>query len=267
MILHLKLWISSIFKHYALMFSFIRQDINARFIGSIGGMIWTILTPLANILIYIFVFSVIMKIRIQTAETGTDEFVIYLLTGLLPWLAFAEAINQSTTLLLNKANLITKVSFPVEILPIVGSLVSFILGGIGFVIFLLYLAFAGYLHLTWLLLPIVVILHLMFTIGLVALISAIGVFVRDIQHVVTMLVTIWFYLTPILYPLSLVPELYQKLVIYNPMYIFIDLYRQILLQHTLPIDLFGIVIFLACFIFALGGWFFMKIKHSFGDVL
>ncbi len=263
----IKQWIVAPIIYRSLFRGFIQQELQGRYAGSMGGLIWSVLTPLSTILIYIYVFSVIMKIRILSVETGTDQFVIYLLTGLFPWMAFSEALSRSTSLLLDKAALITKVSFPVEILPAVGTASPFILNGIGFGVFLLYLIIEGYFHVFWLLLPVVIITHMLFTAGLVAFLSAICIFVRDIQQVVGVLVSVWFFLTPIIYPISLVPEGFKQWVILNPMYVFIELYRHILLQHNLPVELALAAVALSGVSFIGGGWFFIRIKHSFGDVL
>ncbi len=262
----LKQWLLSPLYHKTLFIGFIRQDIQGRFAGSIGGLFWSILTPLANIFIYIFVFSFIMKVRVAITDTGTDSFVIYLLSGLLPWLAFSEALSRANSLLLDKSGLITKVSFPVEVLPAVGTSVSFLLNGIAYGLFLAYLVLQGYASIFWCYLPLVVLLHFFFTLGLVAFLSALSVFIRDTQQVMGLVLHSWLYLTPIIYPLGLIPITYQKYFYINPLYAFIELYREVLLaQHITPE-----ILFLACFFTLLscfGGWFFMRTRHAFSDVL
>jgi lipopolysaccharide transport system permease protein len=263
----IKQWLVAGFVYRSLLRDFVRQDINGRFAGSMGGLIWTVLTPLANIFIYVFVFSAILRVRIPAAETGTDKFVVFLLSGLFPWMAFAEALGRSTSLLLDKASLITKVSFAVEILPFVGTLAPFVINGIGFSVFLAYLVLQGYGGMTWLLLPAVVVSHALFTVGVVAVSSAICVFIRDIQHIVGLLVSVWFYLTPIVYPTSLVPARFQEWLLVNPMYLFIELYRQVLLRDVFSLKLFVAVTVMSTVVFLIGGWLFMRIKHAFADVL
>lgn len=260
-------WSLAPFKHYPLLRGFLRQDIHGRFAGSMGGVFWSVLTPLAHILIYLFVFSVIMRVRVPIEEAGTDRFVVFMLAGLLPWMAFAEALGRAPGFLLEKANLITKVSFPVEILPYVNTASPFMLNGIGFGLFLVYLLFLGYFHPIWACLPLVILCHALFTAGLVALLSALSVFLRDLQHIIALLVSIWFFLTPIIYPLSMVPEGFQRWMQVNPMYPFIELYRQVLLQHSLPLEMLAVAGTLALLSYSAGGWFFMRIKHAFGDVL
>ncbi len=264
---HLQSWFIAPIRYKSLLREFIYQDINTRFANSIGGLLWTVINPLVTILIYVFIFSVIMKMRVSLSETGTDQFAVYLLAGLLPWMAFADAFGRSTGLLLEKSSLITKVAFPVHILPYAGAMVAYILNGIGFGLFLLNLLFNGYLAWTWWLLPLVLGLQFLFTMGLVAFSAAICVFLRALQQVFALLLSVWFFLTPIIYPLSMVPDSYRAWFYLNPFYFFVELYRQLLLRQHLDVHHLLIVSLVSLCVFVLGGWFFMRIQRSFGDVL
>ena len=175
-------WLEIPFRFRTLFWGFVRNEIRGRFAGSIGGFVWGLLTPLANLLIYIFVFSVVLKIRLKPIETGTDSFVVFFLAGLLPWAAFSEALNSATDIFLGRANLITKVAFPLELLPLTGLIVPFVLNGLGFVMYLVYLIFKGYFHFGWLWLTVVIVVHMVFTLGLVILVSSLSVFLRDIKQ-------------------------------------------------------------------------------------
>ncbi len=260
-------WVEVPFRFRTLFWGFVSNEIRGRFAGSIGGFAWSLLTPLANLLIYIFVFSVILKIRLKSMETGTDSFAIFFLAGMLPWLAFSEALSNATDIFLSRANLITKVAFPLEILPLTGVLVPFFFQGFGFVMFLGYLIFKGYFHFLWLWLPVVVTIHMLFTLGLVIFISSLSVFLRDIKQFIGTALSLWFFLTPIIYPISMVPEKLRWVIKLNPIYPFIELYHQILLQHTIPWKLFGYVTVLGAIFFILGVLFFGRSKRAFADVL
>ena len=228
---------------------------------------WSLLTPLANLLIYIFVFSVILKIRLKPMETGTDSFAVFFLAGMLPWLAFSEALSTATDVFLGRANLITKVAFPLEVLPLTGTVVPFFLQGLGFVMFLGYLIFKGYFHIGWLWLPVVIVVHMAFTLGLVILISSLSVFLRDIKQFIGTALTLWFFLTPIIYPLSMVPEKFRWMIKLNPMYPFIELYHQVLLHHGITWGLLGHATGLASISFLGAVLFFGRSKRAFADVL
>lgn len=263
----IKSWILIPFKNRFIISGLVWQDIQGRFVGSMGGLLWSVMIPFANILIFIFIFSKVMKIKVPASEAGTASFVIFLLTGLIPWMAFSEALMRSTTILLEKASIITKVMFPVEVLPFVCVAVAFILNAAGFVFLLLYLSVRGYADVAWLLLPIAIFLHILFTLGLTSLMAALAVFIRDIQQLMIVILNLWMYATPIVYSLSMVPEPFNGLMMYNPIYSFIDLYRQILLHHSVSVVTWLLTGFWSTTSFSLGGWVFMRIKHAFGDVL
>src|SRR5690606_34126261 len=193
--------------------------------------------------------------------------IVFLMMGYLPWFAFADAIGRSSGLLLEKAPLITKVMFPVQIIPAVGTLVPYLVHGIGFGLFLLYLAFAGHFSVMWLMLPVEFVLQFLFTLGLVAILSALCVFLRDIQQMVALVITTWFFMTPIIYPITLIPEWLRPMLLLNPMHSFVQLYREIVLLDTFTMLNLQIVAVAAVLSYCLGGWLFMRIRHAFRDVL
>ena len=263
----LRQWVKTPVENYRLFLNFIRQDFTAQFSGSVAGILWLFITPLAHILIYSFVFGYIFKLRAM-AEFGETEFVLFMMVGYLPWFAFADALGKSTNLLLEKAGLITKVMFPVHILPVAGTVVSYLTHIIGFCLLLIYLASQGYFSTAWLLLPFVYFLQFLFTLGLVAFLSALCVFLRDLQQLVALTILVWFFLTPIIYPISLIEsESIQSLFILNPMHNFVSLYREIILLGQLPYLNILIVFPVSMLSYLAGGWFFVRIKHAFGDVL
>ena len=248
-------WMFSPISEKRLFRNFIRQDFISQFSSSIFGFLWLFLTPIVHIIIYSFVFSYIFQLR-SLPEFGETQFIIFMMIGYLPWIAFAEAIGKSPNLLLEKAPLITKVMFPVQLLPIVGTVIPYLTHVIGFGLLLIYLAIQGYVSILWLLLPIIFFLQFLFTMGIVALLSAFCVFLRDLQQVVALLVMIWFFLTPI-----------RNLFLLNPMHSFVSLYRDILLLESFSIVNLQIIIPVSLSSYVLGGWIFMRIKHAFGDVL
>ncbi len=262
----LRQWIQAPFSNYRLTHNFARQDFTGQYAGSFGGIIWLFVTPIVNISVYAFVFSVVFRAPVPEAF-GDVPFVIFLMVGYLPWFAFAEALGRSSSLLLDKAPLITKVMFPVQIIPVVGTLVPYMVHGIGLMLFLLYLAISGYFSFMWLWMPVVLLLQFLFTMGLVAILSALCVFLRDIQQMVTLMLTVWFFMTPIIYPVSLIPEVYQPWLMLNPMHNFVQFYRELILMGEFSMSSFQIIVPVSLLTYALGGWVFMRIKHAFGDVL
>ncbi|MDD9890112.1 MAG: ABC transporter permease [Gammaproteobacteria bacterium] len=260
-------WIKSPFHSARLFNNFTRQDFFVQFTASIAGVFWLFLTPIVNLIIYSFVFGYVFQMR-ALPEFGETQFVIFMMIGYLPWFAFAEAISKSPGLLLEKAPLITKVMFPVQLLPIVGTVVPYLTHVIGFGLLLLYLVLQGYLSLLWLLIPVIFFLQFLFTMGLVAILSAFCVFLRDLQQLVALLITLWFFLTPIIYPVSIIEsETVRELFLFNPMHSFVSLYRDIILFESISLVNLQIIIPVSLISYLIGGWLFMRIKHAFGDVL
>ena len=214
-------WITAPFANYRLFYNFIRQDFFAQFSASVGGFFWLFLTPAIHIIIYSFVFAYIFQVR-PPEGFGETRFVVFMMIGYLPWFAFADAVSKAPGLLLEKAPLITKVMFPVQLIPVVGTVVPYITHCIGFAVLLLYLATQGYFTWMWLWIPVLLFFQFLFTMGLVSILSALCVFLRDLQQIVALLVMVWFFLTPIIYPISLVgDESVRQLFLFNPMHRFV----------------------------------------------
>jgi len=246
---------------------FIVRDVKGRFAGSIGGVCWTLINPLATIVIYLFVFSLVLRVQATVAETGTDSFGIYLLSGLFPWLIFSEGLSRSAGCLIQNANLITKVVFPVELLPVGAVTASLVINGIGMVLFLGYLLIAGYGHLTWLLLFLLIPILMIFTWGIASLLAAASVFIRDIPELLAIILMVLFFATPIIYPASMIPAGIRPFMALNPISIFISLFRDALLLHQTDWLLIAQAGILALISYCIGSWFFVRAKPAFGDVL
>jgi len=260
-------WALTPVTHSRLFHNFVRQDFFGQFTSSIGGWLWLFLTPITNIIVYTFVFNYIFRVR-PPQEFGQTHFVVFMMIGYLPWFAFAEALNKSPNLLLEKAPLITKVMFPVQLLPLVGTAVPYLTHAIGFGMLLGYLATQGLLSAAWLMIPVIFVLQFLFTMGLVAVLSALCVFLRDLQQIVLISVTIWFFLTPVIYPISMIrDESVRDLFLLNPMHSFINLYREIVLLGEVSPTHLSIIVPTALISYCVGGWLFMRIRHAFGDVL
>ena len=263
----LRQWLLSPYIHRRLFQNFTRQDFFGQFTASVGGWLWLFLTPIVHIVIYSFVFSYIFQVR-APEEFGQTRFVVFMMIGYLPWFAFADAVSKSTGLLLEKAPLITKVMFPVQVLPVVGTAVPYLTHVIGFGLLLGYLATQGLFSAAWLLIPMIFALQFLFTLGLVAVLSAMCVFLRDLQQIVLLSVTIWFFLTPVIYPISMIrDERVRDLFLLNPMHSFINLYREIVLLGEVSLTHLSIIVPTALVSYCIGGWLFMRIRHAFGDVL
>jgi len=246
---------------------FVTREIKGRFAGTAGGILWTVMSPLATILAYFFVFSLVLRINVTIEETGTDRFVLFFLTGFFPWLMFADTLGKASAVLLNEASLITKVVFPVELLPMSVVTATFIVNGIGFLLVLVYLGFSGFLSWSWAYLPVLLMILAFFSLGLAFFLSALTVFLRDTGELLGIIMMLWFFGTPVIYPVSMVPDEVSALIAVNPMALFVETFRDAILVHQ--VDFFSVLVLMVLSLvsYTIGFWFFKKAKPAFGDVL
>ncbi len=257
----------AVFFHQQLLKEFVSRDIKGRFAGSFGGILWTVINPVATIISYFFVFSLVLRVNVTVEETGTDVFVLFFLSGFFPWIMFADSLTKSVVSILEQSSLITKVVFPVELLPVSKLLSVFFINGIGFLIFLIYLAFSGYFNITWCFIPLIVAIEALFALGLSFFLAAFCVFIRDTSEILNITTMLWFFCTPVIYPESMVPVSIRDFMGLNPMALFAQCFRDILLIHQLNWHLVLNLLVVAVVFFIPGAWFFMRSKPAFGDVL
>jgi len=255
-------------EHYGLIRSMVRRDLTNRYKGSVMGWAWAFVTPAVQIVIFTLIFSGIFNARFGT-ESGPFGFAVYLFCGLLPWIAFSDGVQRATTALVENVNLVKRVVFPVEALPVNVALSAIVQQLIGTVVLIVAaLLFLKALHPTGLWLPLLLIAQFLITVGLGWLMASLGVFIRDTPQFTQLLLMTWLYLTPIFYPENIIPEKYRWLVNLNPMAPLIRSYRRILLEGQAP-DWRGLsvtlVFALVCFVF--GYWWFERTKKAFADVL
>ena len=254
-------------RHGHLLKEFLVRDIKGRFAGSMAGTLWTIITPAANILVFIFIFSLVLRIKVTAGETGTDRFVLFFLSGMFPWMMFSDALMRSVGSLVDNSNLITRVVFPVDLLPLSAVLSATIVNGIGLGLFLAYLVVEGFFHPSWFLLILIMAAQFVFAWGLACALSAGCVFLRDTREMLGIVLMVWFYATPVIYPLSMVPKSFRAVIAHNPMGMFITLYRDVLLRHHIHMGLLVWACALSVISYIVGVWFFSRSRSAFGDVL
>jgi lipopolysaccharide transport system permease protein len=245
------------------------RDFKVRYRGSLAGMSWAVIQPLFMIFIYTVVFSRFFGVRFGV-NNSPYEFALYLMCGLLPWNAFTEGFTTSSGLIRNNTNLIKRVVFPVEILPITLTFVTVFqqLIGLGLLIPFVFL-FYSKLNWTILLLPIVLFFQILFYIGINFFWTGFSVYLPDLRHLTSLLITGLIFLAPFLYPLSLVPEGPLLVIIkLNPFTSLITLYRGLILDGIVPsFTVFAYFGFISALIFVLGFSWFMWSKHGFAEAL
>jgi homopolymeric O-antigen transport system permease protein len=248
--------------------SLAKRELVARYRGSALGLIWAILTPIVMIAIFTLIFAGIFKAKFGASGSQWD-YALYLFCGLLPWNAFQESLQASASTIVTHANLVKRVVFPLETLPVALSLAA--VGNQMFgtaVLIVAILLLRHEVHATILFLPLLVIPQLIATLGAAWLLASMGVFVRDIVQGISLVLMAWFYVTPIIYPEALVPEGYRGIINLNPFTPLVRNYRRILLEHTVP-DWQGLAYFtaFATLSFVVGYWWFARTRKSFADVI
>ena len=212
----------------------LKRDFQMRYRKSVLGSLWAILNPLATILIYTVIFSQLMKARLPGIN-DTMAYSIYLCSGVLTWSFFSEIIQRSQNVFLENANLIKKLNFPRICLPIIvvgNAAVSFSISFGLFLVFLIFLGkFPGWIVLAF---PVVCAIQAVFAIGFGIILGIGNVFFRDIGQGSGILMQFWFWFTPIIYPISILPEAIRSLVLLNPMVSVVSAYQSILVYGNQP---------------------------------
>lgn len=256
--------------HWRLVLQLARREVVGRYRGSLAGAAWSFFNPLLMLAIYTFVFSSIFKVRwgIDTQESKAD-FALILFVGLMIHGFFADCISRAPNLVLANVSYVKKVVFPLELLPwisVLSALFHLLISTIVLLIVQLILDF--HLPATTILLPLVLLPFILITVSLSFIFSAIGVYLRDIGQLTAMITTILFFLSPIVYPSSSLPEGLQPLIKLSPITYPVEQSRGILIFGELP-QLSGWLIYMAVAIVALAFsfYFYQKTRKGFADVL
>lgn len=248
------------------------RDLESRYKGSVLGNLWPLLNQLSQLLIYTYVFSIVLKVKLslQGLPSNNLTFGIWMFAGLLPWNAFSSALIGAAPSVINQPNLVKKVVFPLGLLPLVPVLSAFVESSLGLMILIGFVAItSGTVHSTLCLLPLIWLPQLLLTAGLCYLVAGLTVFLRDIPQSLGVLINLWFYLTPIVYPASVIPEQWQSWVfLLNPMATIAEVYRDLVLtgkvQHGSG---WGIVALISLGVYCIGFWVYKRLRPAFADVL
>ncbi|HEX3142561.1 MAG TPA: ABC transporter permease [Pyrinomonadaceae bacterium] len=251
-----------------LIISLTKRELMARYRGSVLGLLWTLVTPMVMIAIFTIIFAGIFKAKFGTSSSQWD-YALYLFCGLLPWNAFQESVQLSSGTIVARANLVKRVVFPLETLPVSLSLAAVVNQLFGTLVLVVAAAVLRHqIHATIIFLPLILIPQIIATFGAAWLVAALGVFVRDIVQGVALVLMAWMYLTPIIYPESLVPENYRRAINLNPFTPLVRNYRRVILDGLGP-DWQGLAYFLAfaVVLFLFGYWWFARSRKNFADVI
>lgn len=254
--------IYNLFKYRELLKTSIHKEVRGKYKGSFLGVIWSFLNPLLMVAVYSIVFPLILRVK-------EEHYTVFLIVGLIPWTFFTGSITQGTISILHNANLIKKVYFPREILPIstvTSALVNFL---ITFVIILVMLLVSGIgfsYHIV--LVPIVILIQYILQLGIVLVLSGINIYFRDTEYIMGVLLLILFYLTPVVYSISLIPLNYRWIFQLNPISHLITAYRDILYYQQWPdfnalffVGLFSVISLVIAY------YLFRKMERKFAELV
>jgi lipopolysaccharide transport system permease protein len=259
---------TSIFEYRGLIANFIKRDISQKYVGSLLGLYWSVINPIITLVVYIVVFGVFLKVRLP-GDTNIWDFALYFAAGFLPWAAFQTSVMRAAGSIIDNKNYIKKVPFPIEIFPIYVTLSECVNLLISLVIFfVMYVILKGVPTIFILLLPLAIILQIMFTLSLAFFLSSGAVYFRDIPQMLGAIFMIWFWATPIAYTVNVIPAEFQWIVMLNPAYYMLEIYRDALFYGKIP-DMNILAPFVLFSIVLLTGsiWFFKKTKRGFGELL
>lgn len=241
-----------------------KREIKQRYKQSVLGYAWVILNPLIQMIVMAFVFSKILR----PADLGVP-YPIFLYAGLLPWTLFSNSLMSSVNSLVSNGGLLTKIYFPREIFiqsTILAKIVDFFLASVVFVVFMVYFKIPVTINILWFI-PIFLIQNL-FTYALSLLAAAFNLFYRDIQYLLGLGIMVWMYMTPVIYPTEIFPTQYRWIFQINPMAVFINAYRQVILAGGAPnISSLSIGLLLSLAMYLIARYVFKKLEGTFADVV
>ena len=276
-------YLRDIWESRELLHNLTNREVRGKYRRTALGQLWSLANPIAAIVIYTFIFSFIFRLPAQVGDpSGLNNYALWLVCGLLPWLFFNRVLTLGTESLVANAGLIQKVYFPRIVLPISLANATFFTWLLEMGVLIVALALLGSSVLPWLpLVALFMVLFAIFAVGLSMIFSIINVYFRDLAYLLTIVLQFWFYLTPILYPVELVAAQSDKLGglmgtpvtlldVYslNPVEGFIEIFRNLLYDNRLP-DLWTVVIAFAWTVsaFAVGTWMYSRKEKMLAELL
>lgn len=261
----------SLWKNRSLIRILTVRELAGRFTGSLLGRFWLVLSPLIMLGIYAYFFGEILQAKwsISSHAQGLTDFALIIFSGLILHQLFADAISRAPDLIVANPNYVRKIIFPLEILPAVALASAVLQLLIGMVVLMVVVALSsGDVNWIWLLIPIIYIPFFLMTLGLMWILAALGVFLRDLRQLTQFVATAALFLSPIFYPMDRLPESLQILKFINPLVIAIEQSRVVLFEGALPdwvvLGAYSVVSFVVA---SLGFYFFTRSKPAFADVI
>jgi len=261
--------IKEIYRQRFLLWGFIRSDLRNRYGASFLGFFWSVINPLLLILLYTLVFGYILEVNVG-GNAGTINYGLFLFSGMLPWLAISDATQRSSQVILENRDLVKQVNFPKALLPlrcVIGAFIHELIALCVFLIILVLLKKPPSIFMVCLLVAIWP-LQLFFTLGISLIVSSSTVFYKDVRELTGAVLILWFFATPIIFPMSLIPETIRIFFFSNPLTWLINLYRAALLGDVVP-EFYGFAYFslFTVFILLVGWMLFSRLSRDFADLI
>lgn len=221
--------IREIWDYREMIISLVKRDLKSRYKGSVLGFFWMFLNPLLQLAVYTVVFSTIMRM-------GIDKFYLFMFVAFVPWLFFSTCVSSGPMVVFSQQDMVKKIYFPREVLPISFTLSQFVNMLLSFIVIFVVVFISGVTinPVALLYLPLVMIIEFMMGLGVTYIVSALNVYFRDLEHIMGIISMAWMYLTPVIYPVDMIPEQYVKLFYLNPMTTITIAYRDILYYGQIP---------------------------------
>lgn len=260
---------NSLWREKQLIGQFVKREIAIRYRGSYLGLLWSFITPFCMLVVYTFVFSVVFQARWGDGDGGKAAFALLLFAGITTFNILSEVLLKAPYVVIGNANYVKKVVFPLEILPVVTLGAALVNAGISLLILLVGVFFVqGAVHWTAVFVPVVLMPLLLFSLGFGWLLASLGVFLRDIGHIIGLGVQALMFLSPIFYPISAIPAELQIIYYINPLSYVVEDMRRIVVNGQLPSWewlLLGTAVGLV--VAVLGYNWFQKTRGGFADVM
>ncbi len=256
--------------HKGLLWQLVKREIRQKFKGSWLGLGWALLTPIAMLVVYTFVFRTVLNAKWPGNAANTDaEFALQLFCGLIVFTLFSEVVGRAPTLISEQPNMVKKVIFPLSVLPWVSVGASAFFAGLSLLVLIsATLVTRGELTIHLLALPLIGIVFIPALLGFGWLLSSLGVYMRDLGHIVGLVLTPLMFLSPIFYPTTALPGFVQEFMLLNPLALIIDSTRAVVLQAAWPdFVALAVYLFVSIGIALVGAACFHKTRKGFADVL
>ncbi len=249
---------------HELLWAWTVRTVKARYQQSLLGGVWAILQPAASAIIFSIIFT-----RFVPIDTHGIPYIVFSYAALVPWTFFSGSVSDMVDSLVLNMNLISKIYFPREVLPFSATVARLLDFAIAFAILILLMVFFRMPIFTpvWLFLPVIIAVQILFSLGVGLAGAALNVFYRDMRHLFALGLQLWLYASPVIYPVSSVPEQYRTLYFLNPMAGILTAYRDVLLYQQVPGSYFWLATVISVITFLLGYWFFRRVELRFADVV